>query len=135
MIRNATPADRPVLRSLQAYLPEATPCLLDGVGQVLVSVDATDTPVGYLLAVAGDGAHVVELVVAPDHRREGRATGLLCALLDAVDGPVTVATAPDNEAALSLYRSLGFSVVEELPDYYDSGPALLLSTSPDCERA
>lgn len=131
MIRNATPADRPTILRLQSSLPESTPCLLDGVGTVLVSVDETDTPVGYLLAVVGDGAHVAELVVAPDHRREGRATRLLRTLLENVDGRVTVATTPDNDAAIELYRSLGFEVVERRPDYYESGPGLLLAWVPE----
>ena len=133
MIRDATPEDRPAVLRLQSLLPESTPCLLDGVGTVVVSVDETDTPVGYLLAVVADGAHVAELVVDPDHRREGRASDLLSTLLANVDGRVTVATTPDNYAALSLYRSLGFEVLEERPDYYESAPALLLARDPENE--
>lgn len=126
MIRNATPDDSDAIRRLQTYLSEPTPCLLEGVGDAIVSTNARDEPVGYLLAVAGDGAHVAELVVAPAYRREGRARRLVETLLANVDGPVTVATEPDNEAALSLYRGLGFEVTAEKPDYYESGPGLLL---------
>jgi len=127
VIRNGKPDDSDAIRRLQTHLSEPTPCLLEGVGDVLVSTNARDEPVGYLLAVVGDGAHVVELVVAPAHRREGRARRLVETLLANVDGPVTVATEPDNEAALSLYRGLGFEVTEEKPDYYESGPGLLLT--------
>ncbi|MFB6303588.1 MAG: GNAT family N-acetyltransferase [Haloferacaceae archaeon] len=73
-----------------------------------------------------DGAHLAELVVAPDHRREGRASELLDGLIAATDGPVTVAVAPENEAALSLYRGRGFERVERREDYFASGPALWL---------
>jgi ribosomal protein S18 acetylase RimI-like enzyme len=134
VIRNGSPDDRDAIRRLQTHLSEPTPCLLEGVGDVLVSTNASGDPVGYLLAVAGDGAHVVELVVAPAYRREGRARRLVEVLLDSVDGRVTVATEPDNEAALSLYRSLGFEVREERADYYESGPGLLLAHANGSDR-
>lgn len=136
MIRRADAADLPALRVLQGELPERSSDLLEygvAVGDVLVSTaggdrDAADRPVGYLLPVRGDGIHVAELVVDPDFRREGRASALLSALLKSVasGAPVTLAVAPDNGAALALYRSRGFEVAEERPDYFASGPALLL---------
>lgn len=73
-----------------------------------------------------DGAHLAELVVAPDRRREGRASALLDRLLAAADGPVTVAVAPGNEAARALYRTRGFEAVERREGYFASGPALWL---------
>jgi len=132
VIRPAIPADRPVLVSLQSYLPEPSPGLLDGAldetaltpATALVSVDGTD-PLGYLLAVPGDGTtYVAELVVAPDHRREGRAKALLSACAE--DGSsLTVTVAPDNGAARALYEDCGFENVRRLPDFFDDGPALL----------
>ncbi|MFC6989588.1 GNAT family N-acetyltransferase [Haloplanus sp. GCM10025708] len=85
MIRVATTDDAAALSRLQAYLPSPAPDLLRvalSTGDVLVSVTGGD-PVGYALTVpddAGETIHVGELVVAPTHRREGRAA----ALLDAV---------------------------------------------------
>lgn len=134
MIRPAVPADRPALVRLQSYLPEPSPGLLDGAldemaltpATALVSVAASD-PVGYLLAVPGDGTvYVAELVVDPDHRREGRARALLAACADdAGAASLTVTVAPDNAAARSLYEACGFENVRRLPGFFDGGPALL----------
>ncbi|MFC4357304.1 GNAT family N-acetyltransferase [Halobium salinum] len=137
-IRRATTADRPTLVDLQRRLPERSPELLDYgvvVGDVLVST-AGGRPVGYLLPAHGDGAHVAELVVGENHRREGRATALLDALFDSLPpgDEVTIAVAPDNDAALALYEGYGFEVVEEREGYFAGGPALVLSRSVSRER-
>ncbi len=146
-IRPAESGDRPALSALQATLPEPTPALLsaglDGGGIVLVSADARDRPVGYLLAVPGrDAAHVAEVAVAPEHRREGRASALLAALFARLAGDVRtvrLAVAPDNDAANACYRGAGFRVVDRDPSYFDGGPALLMErpleeTGQDCSR-
>ena len=138
MIRDATPADRPALARLQSVLSEPSPELLDSAldGTALTPatalVSTTDEneadPVGYLLAVPGDGTtYVAELVVAPDHRREGRARALLsaCATRAGDETRLTVTVTPDNEAAQSLYRACGFERVERLPDFFDGGDAVL----------
>lgn len=138
MIRPATPTDEPALRRLQSHLPEPSPGLLAGAldttaltpATALVSVAAEDdAPVGYLLAVPGDGTvYVAELAVAPDHRREGRAQGLLaaCAECASDESPsLTVTVEPDNRAARALYEACGFEEVRRLPGFFDDGPAAL----------
>lgn len=110
---------------------------------VFVAVDReTGSVVGYLLSVRGDPTHVAELVVDPAHRRQGHGRALLDTLFATVaarhvedvgsdtgrDDPhrVRLAVEPDNDAALGLYRSVGFSVARRDPDYFDGDPALLL---------
>lgn len=132
-VRRATSADAPALERLQSFLRESNPGLLavsldSPATTVLVSVDA-DEPVGYLLALPGEsaaGAFVAELAVHPAHRREGRATALLEALVARVDGPVSLTVDPGNEAAQSLYRTLGFERVGRREAYYDDGRAALV---------
>lgn len=150
MIRHARPSDEPALVALQTYLPEPSPELLryglrtttpprsgavvPRFDTVLVST-AGGRVVGYLLAV-GDGGggsdagavHVAELVVSPDRRREGRATALLAALFDSLPAGtrVTLAVAPDNDAALALYRECGFTVVGRRDGFYERGAASVL---------
>jgi ribosomal-protein-alanine N-acetyltransferase len=141
VIRRARPADRAALETLQSQLPEPSPSLLAHAlstrgSPVLVSVagasdavDAPALPVGYLLAVDSQATvHVAELVVDSAYRRAGRATALLAALFDAHDAgtTVTVAVAPENAAARSLYRSVGFRSDGTVEDYFDDGPALLM---------
>lgn len=131
-IREGHPADLPALLSIQSALSDPNPELLasalSGVGLVLVSPDAGD-PVGYLLAIPGrDEAHVAELAVAPEARREGRASALLSAAADRLaTGRITLAVEPDNEAARRCYEANGFEVIERDPDYFDGDPALIMA--------
>ncbi|MFC7211388.1 GNAT family N-acetyltransferase [Natronoarchaeum sp. GCM10025321] len=135
MIRTATGADAPVLRALQSLLPEPAPetleRALEDYGLLLVSTDDTDTPVGYAMTLpGGESAYLAELVVAPDARREGRASALLAATMARLPDRVTtlsLAVSPDNDAARSLYEDAGFHVVDVDPEYYDGDPALLLA--------
>ncbi|TKX81042.1 GNAT family N-acetyltransferase [Halorubrum sp. SD626R] len=130
-VRPARPTDADPIRELQSFLRQPNPDLLEyglAVGSALVSV-ADGRPVGYLLPVDASnrpGVHLAELVVAPDHRREGRARGLLSAVIADGDGPVTLQAHPDNDAALALYDGLGFAVVDRRPDAYADGDALVL---------
>ena len=130
MVRPGAPADEPALHALQSHLHEPSPELLGHglrTGDVLVS-EADGVAVGYVLPVAGDGdaVHLAELVVHPDHRREGRARRLLRRALASADGRVTLFVAVDNDPALALYRSEGFRVAERHPGFYDGGDALLM---------
>lgn len=132
-VRTARPDDGTALFALQTELDRPSPDLLraglSGVGVLLVSpAPETERPVGYLLAVPGeDSVHVAELAVAPAHRREGRASALLRALFEwAGDRAVTIAVAPENEAARACYESVGFEVQRRDPTYFDGDPALVL---------
>lgn len=133
-IREARSADRPWLLALQAHLRRPNPDLLSaalsGVGTVLVST-VEDRPVGYLLAVPGaEVVHVAEVVVDPDHRREGRASRLLARL--AARRPTArlrLAVEPDDDPARRCYERAGFEAVELAPDYFDGDPALIMVRS------
>lgn len=113
------------------------------------------SPVGYLLAVPGgpadergtrrsddDGTagtadpgsvYLAEVVVAPDHRREGHGRGLIEAAAARFAGydQLRLTARADDEGALAFYRACGFRVVEELPGHYDeaggTGDGLLLA--------
>ncbi|MFB6096141.1 MAG: GNAT family N-acetyltransferase [Haloferacaceae archaeon] len=131
-VRPVRSADEADLERLQSHLPEPSPALLSyGVtaGSVLVTTGPADRPVGYLLAVSGEQTHLAELVVAPAYRREGRASALLAELFERLpEGQrVTLAVAPDNQAALALYREHGFEHEETRPDFFAGGAALLLA--------
>ena len=134
-VRSGRTADAARIRELQSHLRQPSPDLLEyglAVGAARVSV-ADGRVVGYLLPVDApnrSGVHVAELVVGPGFRREGRARGLLRAVIAGADGPVTLQAHPDNDAALSLYESLGFAVVERRPDAYADGDALVLRHVP-----
>lgn len=134
-VRPATAADLPAVRALQRCLADPAPSLFAErpPGVTLVSTAEGDVPVGYVHAFAGDVAYVAELVVAPAHRREGRARRLLAALFVRLRRrgcrAVELLVAAGNEPALSLYEGLGFERRERLPDYYEDGDALRLRLS------
>lgn len=147
-VRPARVADRPAVESLQRFVSHPSPDLLDAwpaVGTLLVAVDAADRPVGYLLGV---GAHLTELAVSPDHRREGRATALVEAFADAcrsdadatdatdaagaadaadaTDPPLTLLVHPENDDARACYEALGFRRDARVPDAFDGDDGLRL---------
>ncbi|WP_435333794.1 GNAT family N-acetyltransferase [Haloarchaeobius sp. TZWWS8] len=86
---------------------------------------STSIPVGYVHAFPGEPATVTELVVEPDHRREGRGRLLLASVLARLrrEGcpAVTLTVATENEAAQRLYESLGFERDATLPGFYEGG--------------
>lgn len=135
MIRTARPDDRPRLRDLQTHLREPNPPLLDyaveGPPIVLVSTatdDTTDDLAGYLVAFHDDEAgYVAELVVTPDHRREGRAKRLLAVAFDRLRDEgcsrVRLAVHPEAEPARRLYESMGFEEVGYEESFYADGSA------------
>lgn len=119
-----------MIERLQQLLPEPAPELLSPAagGEILVSTvpgtgPGEDVPVGYLLWLPGEPVYAAELVVAPPHRREGRARRLFQALFDRLPAGTAVAlrVAAENEGAQRLYRELGFECVERIPDAYESG--------------
>ncbi|ELZ75592.1 GNAT family N-acetyltransferase [Haloferax volcanii] len=132
-VRPARDTDLPAVESLQRFVSHPSPGLLDAwpaVGTLLVAVDADDRPVGYLLGV---GAHLTELAVSPDHRREGRATALVEAFrdahrsgADAADAPLTLLVHPENDGARACYEALGFRRDARIPDAFDGDDGLRL---------
>jgi len=92
-------------------------------------VATTDgTAVGYVLAVPGeDVVQVVEVAVAPDHRRSGHGTALLAAVTERFDDRETVrlTTRADDERARRFYEVNGFTVVDRLPDHYEDGDGVV----------
>ncbi|WP_148415145.1 GNAT family N-acetyltransferase [Haloferax sp. KTX1] len=138
-VRPARAADVPAVESLQRLVSHPSPDLLDAwpaVGTLLVAVDAADRPVGYLLGV---GAHLTELAVSPDHRREGRATALVDAFrdasrsdadaadtTDAADAPLTLLVHPGNDGARACYEAIGFRLDARVPDAFDGDDGLRL---------
>jgi len=131
VIRPARADDAPALAALQSHLDAPSPRLLATyapLGTCLVSVaDAGDAdvdaaPVGYVLAIGDGDTHVAELVVHPDHRREGRARALLRAVIARREPAdrVTLTVAADNDPARSLYESVGFRRIDRRHGFYAS---------------
>ncbi|HEU5484813.1 MAG TPA: N-acetyltransferase [Microlunatus sp.] len=88
-------------------------------------------PVGVItLQTVGDVADLHRLVVSPRHRRQGIATALVTAGLQAVRhagaSTVLLEVAFDNDAAIALYQRLGFEQLSARDDYYGPGRHALI---------
>lgn len=84
---------------------------------------ATGTLIGFaMIQTAGDEMEVIDIAVAPDHRRRGHARHILDALIvnATAAGTRLVHLEVDcsNAAALSLYESEGFQIAGRRQDYY-----------------
>jgi ribosomal protein S18 acetylase RimI-like enzyme len=130
-VRRATEADRETART---FIPPATPrgrasqvLLKAGQGLLWVAVEgagAAEQLVGLLLATVQIDpeteepiGYIQELLVHPAYRRLGVARHLLDAaeryfLVEQRFALISLATSPDNEAALRLYRSRGYTVYQ-----------------------
>jgi ribosomal-protein-alanine N-acetyltransferase len=137
-VRESTPEDLPHLLAIRAAsLVARAPRLLEyGVtGPALALTAETDgTPVGYALTVRDPDARratLLELAVAPAHRRAGLGTALLEATVARLDGyeRLELTTLAADDRARAFYRENGFTLVEKRPGHYERGDGVLLACS------
>ena len=87
---------------------------------------ADDPIAGFVIAqpVRRKYGRILTLDILPQVRRFGLATQLMNASEDRLRAlgcsEIYLETAVDNEAALRLYRKLGYQVLRTLPEYYSS---------------
>lgn len=83
-----------------------------------------------VLKTVDASADLHRLAVAPAHRRQGVATALVLAGLQAVRHlrvtSVILEVGFSNEAAIRLYQGLGFEQLAARPDYYGPGKHALI---------
>jgi len=98
-------------------------CMQVGYCCLVAETDGLIQGHGIMLARAGE-AHILNLCVAPPHRRSGIAAELLDNLLSlaGTSGAETVflEVRPSNRGAIALYEHYGFHEVGRRPDYYPS---------------
>ena len=127
-VRPMAPADEPAVRSLQSHLSYADPELVTAAlsGPFLGRVAVADAVVGYAVALPATETALSELVVAPEHRREGRGRRLLEAVAAAAGAEKLVVTTPvDSDAAVDFYAAVGFQRKARVEEFYDDGAAAL----------
>lgn len=75
-------------------------------------------------------AHILNLLVAPDQRRQGHARRLMIALVEASiemgARHMTLEVRSRNEAAIELYRRFGMAPVGIRPGYYGDDDAVIM---------
>lgn len=90
------------------------------------------------LSVTGDDVYVSCVAVDERHRRQGVASAMLWYVMDGAGGRcVRLEALADNVAALRLYGSLGFDVVDESRGYAHDGapPRVVLMRTGVCGHA
>jgi [ribosomal protein S18]-alanine N-acetyltransferase len=92
---------------------------------VQVCKDANGNVIAYGIiarSVSQDSGWFLSLVVSLPHRRKGIGATLARRLLAKADSysceKIFLTVAPDNNAAISLYKRLGFTFVEKFEHYY-----------------
>lgn len=134
-IRRMTRSDLPVIVEMESRLqprPWSEGVLTDEIERsdrrYLVAEEGVVC--GYAgVMVVGDEAHVTNILVEPDYRRRGIARRLMEALrqeaIDAGARHMTLEVRLSNDAARSLYSSLGMAPVGIRPRYYGDEDALI----------
>jgi len=90
---------------------------------------------GYCIAtLENHRGHLISIAVGQSHRRRGVAVRLLGRLLHELEygdtEQVWLEVRPDNIAAVSLYRKLGFLKAGSAPNYYRDGTDALIMYRP-----
>ena len=102
---------------------------------VLARLDREGRVVGVAtFSCVGEMADLNRVIVHPDARGQGIGASLVRAGLEwanAVGGRrMLLEVSPDNEAAVALYRSLGFESISTRQDYYGPGRHALVMERP-----
>lgn len=96
-------------------------CLLAGYTNFVLDRDSE--VVGYgIMSIAAGEAHVLNICVVTEYRREGTGQRLLQRLLDVAKNSgaqrVFLEVRPSNTAAIRLYEKLGFEALGRRENYY-----------------
>ncbi len=100
--------------------------LMQGAGAIAISAASADQIAGFIIAraLAGEG-EIVTVAVDPGARRRGVGRALVEAAIAAAQARsaevLWLEAAVDNNAAISLYRKLGFETAGRRPGYYARG--------------
>ena len=121
--RAGTAADLEAIAAIQSASPEAAHWEPRDYFQYDLRVAVVDGHIaGFLVGrtLAAGESEILNLAVAPEHRRRGVARGLVEGWLRGANGDVFLEVRASNEAAQKFYKSLGFQVVSVRSEYYSS---------------
>jgi len=125
VIRRGEPGDLAQIDAIQGACPEAPswPPADYLKYDLLVAVCQTRLAgfLAYRTLVEGE-REILNLAVAPEFRRKGIARQLWTVFLERFRGSVFLEVRESNQAALSLYVSLGFQGLGRRLGYYESPP-------------
>lgn len=120
-IRDVTVADLEAIAAIQAAAPETTAwppaSYLDYDCRVAI---VEHRVAGFIVshAVATDEREILNVAVAPDHRRHGIGRALVTDELERSAERRFLEVRESNQAAINLYTSMGFVATGRRKDYY-----------------
>jgi ribosomal-protein-alanine N-acetyltransferase len=83
-------------------------------------------PAGYATGIKLDGeSELYRIAVLPEHRGQGFAKELLTRFIEKCGGEVFLEVRSRNEAAIGLYKSIGFTEAGRRKDYYGDDDAVI----------
>ena len=115
----------PAIAAIQAASPEAAQWEISAYLQDEILLAVSDGSVaGFLVARAAgeDECDLLNLAVAPEHRRKGIGRGLVGSFLNSRHGAVFLEVRESNQAARGFYKFMGFQEVKVRVQYYQSPP-------------
>lgn len=121
MVRPGERADLEAIAAIQAASPEAAQWPPADYLQYDLRVASTaNLPVGFLVTrTLGPGeSEILNLAVAPEHRRQGVARVLLQTWRSGIVGDIFLEVRASNSGAQEFYKSLGFQELVVRPEYY-----------------
>lgn len=121
MIRSAIAADLETITSIEADSPESAHWLPEHYLQYRCTIaEWNGQTAGFLVVheTAPGESEVLNLVVAKQFRRQGIARKLLSEALANAPGDWFLEVRRSNVAAIELYKSMGFTIAGERPEYY-----------------
>ncbi|HKE21039.1 MAG TPA: ribosomal protein S18-alanine N-acetyltransferase [Bryobacteraceae bacterium] len=124
-IRRGGTGDWSEIAAIQGASPEAAQWNIGDYGRYDSFVAVHQNQVaGFLVwrAIADAECEILNLAVLPDFRRQGVGRALVQSLLKSFNGPVFLEVRESNEAAIGLYKSLGFEQISRRLEYYREPP-------------
>ncbi len=130
-LRQLTYADLPVVISIERrsfttpWSPGMFVLEMSKSSTISLAAVEDDRLIGYAVFSRYDAAwHMMNVAVAPEHRRRGVASALINGALERIepgDAPVTLEVRPSNKSAISLYGTFGFRSFGYRKGYYANG--------------
>jgi ribosomal-protein-alanine N-acetyltransferase len=120
-IRRGRKEDLPAIAEIQAASPQASHWGVEDYLQYdLLVAEIDGIPAGFLVSrsLGGGECELLNLAVSPVCRRKGVAKALIRTFLGESPRIVFLELRESNEAALNLYRSIGFQEVGRRSGYY-----------------
>lgn len=121
MVRRGEPADLNAISAIQSASPEAAQwAATDYLQYDLQVASSANQVVGFLVTrTLGVGeSEILNLAVAPEHRRQGVARVLVRTWMSGTVGDIFLEVRASNVGAQEFYKSLGFQELVVRPEYY-----------------